>query len=93
MKMAFRINHVKLKRKRTRKCRGGRCKVKKIEVVATSRQQKPYSGQSGSNPENLIKLKLVSEPVRTLSHQYQHVSSHSVLDFLMQDQLVQMRNE
>ena len=56
------INHVKLNCKWTHKCRGGRHKVKKIKVAATSRQQKLYSGQIGSNPGYLIKLKLVSKP-------------------------------
>ena len=60
----FQINHVKLKQKQTHKYRG-QLAVKKIKVVTTSRQQKRYRGQISSNPENLIKLKLVSEPVHT----------------------------
>ena len=34
-------------------------------MVATSRQQKRYSGQLSFSLKNLIKLKLFSEPVRT----------------------------
>ena len=52
--------HVKPKRKRVRKCRGGRRKVRKIKVLTILRHQNPYGGQIGCNPGNLIEINIIN---------------------------------
>ena len=47
---------IKPKRKHVHKCRGGRCKVRKIKVPTILRHQNRYSGQISYNPGNLIVL-------------------------------------
>ena len=47
---------VKPKRKRVRKCRGGRRKVKKIKVLTILRHQNRYGG----NPGHLIEINVIN---------------------------------
>ena len=49
---------IKPKRKRVRKCRGGRRKIRKIKVLTTLRHQNRYSGQISYNPGNLIEINI-----------------------------------
>ena len=51
---------IKPKRKRIRKCRGGRRKVRKIKVFSILRHQNRYSGQIGYNPGNLIEINIIN---------------------------------
>ena len=51
---------VKPKRKRVRKCRGGRRKVGNIKVLTILRHQNRYSGQIDYNPENLIEINIIN---------------------------------
>ena len=53
---------VKSKRKRVRKCRGGRRKIRKIKVLTILRHQNRYSGQIGYNPGNLIEINIINDP-------------------------------
>ena len=48
------------KRKRIRKCRGGRHKVRKIKVLTILRHQNHYGGQIGCNPGNLIEINIIN---------------------------------
>ena len=47
---AIQTIRIKAKRKRIRKCKGGRRKVRKIKVLTRLRHQNRYSGQIGYNP-------------------------------------------
>ena len=51
---------VKPKRRRIRKCSGGRRKVRKIKVVTILRHQNRYGGQIGYNPGNLTDMNIVN---------------------------------
>ena len=51
---------IKPKRKRVRKCRGGRRKVRKINVLTILRYQNLYGGQIGCNPGNLIEINIIN---------------------------------
>ena len=51
---------VKPKRKRIRKCRGGRRKIRKIKVLTILRHQNRYSGQISNNPGNLIAINIIN---------------------------------
>ena len=50
---------VKSKRKRVRKCRGGRRKFRKIKVLTILIHQNRYSGQIGYNPGHLIEINII----------------------------------
>ena len=79
---------IKPKRKRVRKCRGGRRKVRKIKVLTILRHQNRYGGQIGCNPGNLIEINIIN-----------NLSSKSTckeffaLVSLTPARLVRMRNE
>ena len=51
---------IKPKRKRVRKCRGGRRKVRKINALTILRHQNRYGGQIGCNPGNLIEINIIN---------------------------------
>ena len=51
---------VKPKRKRVRKCRGGRRKIRKIKVLTILRNQNRYSGQFSYNPGKLIEIHIIN---------------------------------
>ena len=51
---------IKPKRKRVRKCRGGRRKVRKIKVLIILKHQNRYGGQIGCNPGHLIEINSIN---------------------------------
>ena len=78
---------IKPKRKRVRKCRGGRRKVRKIKVLTILKHQNRYGGQV------VILGNLIEIISSIIFHQNQHVKNFFALVSSTPGPLVRMRNE